>query len=53
MMNTIMEWSGVVLIALALSFIHPAFAIGTLGVYLLVGAVMAEWFGGSDDQANK
>ncbi len=46
-----MEYAGVALIAVAFSFIHFAFSLGIVGLYLFVSAVLAEITGGDDDGA--
>jgi hypothetical protein len=46
-MNQITEYLGVTLLALALAVIHPALAVGWVGLYLLVSSVLAQMFGQS------
>lgn len=43
-----MEWAGVTLVATAAGFIHVALAIGVVGVYLFISAILAQVIGGDD-----
>lgn len=46
-MTQIGEYLGVTLLAVALAFVHPALAVGWVGLYLLVSSVLAQMFGQS------
>ena len=37
-LNDVYEWAGVLLVAVALSYVHVALAVGVVGLYLIVMA---------------
>lgn len=45
----LMEYAGVALIAVAFSFIHFAFSLGIVGLYLFVSAVLGQLTEGPKD----